>query len=205
MLCRLSPFLLLATMTPAPVAAQPSARGGLDQSIDAGAQWALLSSVRDAKPGVQVAWRRWLSPRAGFGLDLRLTQKATTRVFDSPAQAGPEGVRIPAMEGQEGRRISSYGLGGGILGRTVIGRVSLIGGAGPGLYFDRSAQDTTINASQHAGSTTIRSIGLFGLMEMEVRASRHLSGYAGLRVELRDVRDPESSFGYPTVGLRVAF
>lgn len=83
--------------------------------------------------------------------------------------------------------------------------LSLIGGAGPGLYFDRSAHDTTINASQNAGNTTIRSIGLFGLMEMEVRATRHLSGYAGLRVELRDVSDAESSFGYPTVGVRYSF
>ena len=202
---RLSPFLFLGTLIAIPAAAQPGAGTDVSQSIDAGAQWALLSSVRDPKPGVQVAWRRWVSPSVGFGVDLRLTRKTTSRVFDSPAQAGPEGVRIPAMEGQEEQRISSYGLGGAILGRTAIGRVSLIGGAGPGLYFDRSAYDTTINASQHAGSTTIQSIGLFGLMELEVRATTHLSGYAGVRIELRDVGDSESAFGYPAVGIRVVF
>ena len=198
-------FLLLATMTAVPAAAQPATPLSPNQSIDAGLQWALLSSARGGKPGLQVAWRRWMSPRAGFGADVRVRRTTRTSVFDSPAQTGPGDIRVPAMEGHEERRISSYGLGGGILARTVTGRISLIGGAGPGLYVDRSAHDTTLNASRHAGRTTIRSIGLFGLMEMEVRATRHLAAYAGLRVELRNVRDAESAFGYPTVGVRVAF
>ena len=201
---RLSPFLLLATIVAVPAAAQ-SPGGELNQSIDAGLQWSLLISASDATPGMQGSWRRWFSPHLGVGTDVRWGQKRTIREFDSPAQPGPDGVLIPAMQGREDRRISSYAVGAGVLGRTVIGRLSLIGGAGPGLFFDRSTHDARINAAQHAGSTTVRSIGLYGLMEMDVRAMRHLSAYAGLRIELRDVRYPDSSFGYPVVGVRVAF
>jgi hypothetical protein len=109
------------------------------------------------------------------------------------------------MQGSEGRRISSSGFGGGVLARSVVGRLSLIGGAGPGVFLDRSTNETRINAAEHAGSITVRSIGLSALVEMEARATRHLSAYVGLRVELRDVRYPDSSFGYPTVGGRIAF
>ena len=205
MLRRLSPFLLLVWIVAVPAAAQPATATDLNQSIDAGLQWALLISASDATPGMQVSWRRWLSPHFGVGTDGRWGQKHTITEFDSPAQPGPDGVLIPAMQSREDRRISTYGVGAGLLGRTVLGRLSFIGGAGPGLFFDRSTHDTRINAAQHAGSSTIRSIGLYGLMEMEVRATRRLSAYAGLRIELRDVRYPDSSFGYPAVGVRVAF
>jgi hypothetical protein len=77
-------------------------------------------------------------------------------------------------------------------------------GEGP-VFLDRSTHQTRINAAEHSGSTAVRSLGLFMLMEMEVRATRHLSGYAGIRAELRDLRFPDSSFGYPTVGVRLAF
>jgi hypothetical protein len=204
MLRRLSPFLLLATIVAVPAAAQ-SPGGELNQSIDAGLQWALLISASDATPGMQVSWRRWFSPHLGVGTDVRWAQKRTLREFDSPAQPGPDGVLIPAMQGREDRRISSYGFGGGILARTTMGRLSLVAGGGPGFFLDRSTHQSRINAAAHAGSTTVRSLGLFMLMEMEVRATMHLSGYAGLRAELRDVRFPDSSFGYPTAGVRFAF
>jgi hypothetical protein len=198
-------FLLIVLVAASPAAAQTPTQAPLNQSIDAGLQWSLLISTSDATPGMQVSWRRWFSPHLGVGTDVRWGQKRTIREFDSPAQPGPDGVLIPAMQGREDRRISSYGVGAGVVGRTVIGRLSLIGGAGPGLFFDRSTHDTRINAAQHAGGTTVRSIGLYGLMEMDVRATRQLSAYAGLRIELRDVRYPDSSFGYPVVGVRVAF
>ena len=41
MLRRLSPFLLLATIVAVPAAADRPARRALNQSIDAGLQWAL--------------------------------------------------------------------------------------------------------------------------------------------------------------------
>jgi hypothetical protein len=202
---RLSPVLLFALVIATPAAAQPPAPAILNQSIDAGLQWALLLSGRDATPGMQVAWRRWFSPHLGVGADVRWGQKHTISEFNSPAQPGPAGVLIPAMEGHDEQRISSYGFGGGIVARTTIGRVSLVAGGGPGFFLDRSTHQTRINAAEHSGSTAVRSVGLFMLMEMEVRATRHLSSYAGIRAELRDLRFPDSSFGYPTVGVRLAF
>ena len=109
------------------------------------------------------------------------------------------------MQGREDRLISSYGFGAGILARTIVGRLSLVAGGGPGFFLDRSTHQTRINAAEHVGSTTVRSFGLSLLMELEVRATGHLSGYVGVRTELRDVRDSEGSFGYPTAGVRVAF
>jgi hypothetical protein len=32
-----------------------------------------------------------------------------------------------------------------------------------------------------------------------------VSAFAGVRMELRDLRDSESSFGYPTAGVRFVF
>jgi hypothetical protein len=202
---RLSPVLLLALVVASPAAAQPRAPAILNQSIDAGLQWALLISGRDATPGMQAGWRRWFSPHLGVGVDGRWGQKRTAREFDFPAQPGPDGVLIPPMQGREDRQISSYGFGGGIVARTTIGRLSLVAGGGPGFFVDRSTHQTRINAAEHAGDITTSSFGLFMLMEIEVRATRHLSGYAGLRAELRDVRFPDSSFGYPTAGVRVSF
>jgi hypothetical protein len=43
------------------------------------------------------------------------------------------------------------------------------------------------------------------LGELEVRVTRRLSGFAGLRIEQRDVRFLESTAGYPTAGVRFAF
>ena len=198
-------FLLIALVFANPAGAQTPAADELNQSIDAGLQWANLISASDATPGMQVSWRRWWSPHLGIAADVRWGQKATLREIDSPAQPGPDGVLIPAMQGREDRRISSYGFGGGLLARTTIGRLSFVAGGGPGFFLDRSTHQTRINAAEHAGSATVRSLGLFMLMEIEVRATRRLSGYAGLRAELRDVRVPDSSFGYPIVGVRLAF
>lgn len=76
---RLSPVLLFALVVATPAAAQPPAPAILNQSIDAGLQWALLISGRDATPGMQVAWRRWFSPHLGVGADVRWGQKHTIR------------------------------------------------------------------------------------------------------------------------------
>ena len=205
MLPRLSPVLLLAAVLASPAAAQPPAGAALDQSIDAGAHWTWLMSGGDPALGMQAGWRRWLSRHVGVGADVRGARGTLTTVFDSPAQSGPGGIAIPAMEGRQENRMSSYAFSGGLVARSAIGRLSLIAGGGPGFFLDRSAHDTRINAAQMTGSTIVRSVGLYMVMEMEVRATRHVSGYAGLRAELRDIRVADSSVGHPVAGVRVAF
>ena len=185
MLRRLSPFLRLVSIVAVPAAAQPPAGAELNQSIDAGLQWALLISASDATPGMQVSWRRLaftaLRRRNRWALG---TETHDHRISISPAQPGPDGVLIPAMRGREDRRIPSDGFGGGVLARSVVGRLSLIGGAGTGVFLDRSTNETRVNAAEHARSITVRSIGLYALVEMEARATRRLSAYVGLRVGL---------------------
>ena len=205
MILRLMASVLLVLMVTTAAAAQPAAEEVHNQSIGGGAQWALPSSGRGDAPGVQVSWRRWFTPYLGVGTDFRVWRESTIEEIDFPAQTAPGGIAVGSQEGRDARRISSYGLGVGVLARGSIGRLSLVGGAGPGLYVDRTAHDTRINESRSAGSTTLSSIGLFMLAEVEVRATSRLSVFAGLRGELRDVRVAESSSGYPTAGVRFAF
>ena len=42
-------------------------------------------------------------------------------------------------------------------------------------------------------------------MEVEVRATTRVAAFAGLRIELREVRHLESNSGDPTAGVRVVF
>lgn len=186
-------------------ATQPAAEDVHNQSIGGGAQWALPSSGRGGAPGVQVSWRRWFSPHLGIGTDFRLWREVMVTAIDFPAQTAPVGIAVPAQQGRDARRISSYGLGAGLLARESIGRLSLIGGVGPGFFVDRTAHDTRVNDSRSTGSDTLSSIGLFMLAEVEVRATSRLSVFAGFRGELRDVRVSESRSGYPTAGVRFAF
>jgi hypothetical protein len=188
MMLRLSALILVGTTVATSASAQPEDNRN---QISGGAQWALPYSGPDDKPGVQLSWRRWLSPRLGIGTDLRVWRSTTTDEF------GPRR--------QETRERSSYGFGVAVLGRESIGRLSLIGGAGPGFFVDRAVHEGRIGDLRDAGSSTQQSIGLHMLAEVEVRAVRSLSLFAGLRIELRDVRTFESSSGYPTTGVRVAF
>ena len=201
---RLTIVLLLALFAATPVAAQSPAEPR-SQSIGAAAHWALPHPGGAVKPGVQVSWRRWRSARVGIGADVRWWRRNITEEIDSPAQQGPEGVQIPSMQGRSDERISSYSAGIALLGRTTAGRVSLVAGAGPGFFVENRSHDTRINGSQDTGSTALRSFGVHGLTEIEVRATRRLSVFAGLRLELRDVRSMESNSGYPTAGVRFAF
>ncbi len=179
MMLRLAMFLLLFSAVTA--AAQP-ATDAPTQSIGAGAQWALPYSGRGEAPGVQVSWRRWFNPCLGVGTEFRW--------FQTDADE---------------RRISSSGLAGGLLARTSAGRLTLIGGAGPGFFVERSRHDTRINGSRSTGAMTFSSVGMQMLMEADVRMTSRLSAFAGLRIEIRDLRSMETSSGYPTAGLRFAF
>lgn len=201
---RLTIVLLLALFGTTPAAAQSPAEHR-DQSIGAAAHWALPHPGGTVRPGLQVTWRRWRSPRFGIGTDVRWWRRNITEEIDSPAQPGPEGVRIPAMQGRTDERLSSYSVGIALLGRTTAGRMSVIVGAGPGFFVEGRSHDTRINASHSTGSTTLRSFGVHGLTEIDLRATRRLSLFAGLRLELRDVRSMESNSGYPTAGVRFAF
>jgi hypothetical protein len=205
MMPRLMTSLLLVVVSTLPAAAQSGSPPDPDRSIGVGAQWAAPNTGRGEAPGVQISWRRWFSPIWGIGTDFRLWQRNSTTAIDSPAQIGPGGIAIPSQHGQETRRISSYGFGVGLVARQSIGRISLLSGAGPGFYIDRSDHDTRINESRNAGRISVRSLGLHMLLEMEVRTTSRLSVFAGLRGEVRDVRDAESSSGYPTAGVRFAF
>ena len=202
---RLTPFVLLAVIGTTPAAAQPARDAAHDQSVGAGAQWALPFTGRGDRPGVQASWRRWFSPRVGVGTDFRWWSRNTTEEFNSPAEERAGGVVIPAVQRRVDRRISSYGFGVGVLAKGSTGRLSFIGGAGPGFFVDSRTSETRANGTSDSGRSTLRSFGLHMLVEVDVRVTGRLSAFAGVRSELRDVRDLESSSGYPTAGVRFAF
>ena len=205
MMARVMTSMLVAVLVSTPAAAQDTPQDEYNQSISAGAQWAVPHTWRGEAPGVQVSWRRWLSPRLGVGTDFRWWVRNTTAEINSPAQQGPQGVFVPRRQGREERQISSYGFGVGVLARESIGRLSLIGGAGPGFFVDRTKHDTEINGTRNTGSTTYSTLGAQFLVELELRATSHLAAFAGFRFEWRDFRTSESSSGYPTAGVRFAF
>ena len=145
-----------------------------------------------------------MSPYLGIGTDARWWRRHSVTEFNSPAQDGPSGV-IPAFQGRDERKIVSLGFGVAALARGSIGRLSLVGGVGPGFYIDRTAHESRINDRHQARTDTQCSLGVQGLAELEVRVTGRVSGFAGLRIELRDVRYPDSTTGYPTAGVRFAF
>ena len=198
-------LMFVALVIAAPAIAQPAVEGAHNQSIGGGVQWALPYSGRGDTPGAQASWRRWFSPRVGIGADVRWWRRNTTDEFDTTFQEGPAGAGIAPGRGREDRQISSYGVGLGVLARGSIGRLSLIGGAGPGFFVDRSIYQRRINDLYHEGRSTQRSIGVHTLAEIEFRATSRVSVFAGLRTELRNLRFPGSTSGYPTAGARFAF
>lgn len=202
---RTTPVLFLAVIVSSPALAQPSQQPSHHQSIGTGAHWALPYSERGSPPGVQLSWRRWFSPRFGLGTDFRWWARNTTREINSPAQQGPGGVFIRSQQGREEQWLSSYGFGIGVLARRSSGRLSFIGGAGPGFFVDRTVHETQINEMHDSGRFTLRSVGVHLLGEAELQATTRLSAFVGVRLELRDPRHVESGSGYPTVGVRFAF
>jgi hypothetical protein len=191
-----APMLLLAIVLTTPAAAQPANDGERNQSIGIGGQWAAPHTLRGEAPGVQISWRRWLSPHIGVSTDFRWWTRSTTTDFPALAQQEPA---------RETRGTASYGFGVGLLGRMWSGRVSAIGGIGPGFFVDRTTYERQVSDRRDSGGHAHRTIGVQSVLEIDVRLTNRLSGFAGLRMELRDFRDSESSSGYPTVGLRFAF
>ena len=202
---RVTSLMLLAVIVASPAAAQPAGNAAHDQSVGAGAQWALPYSGGNDNPGVQASWRRWFSPHLGMETAFRWWSQNTTMAFDSPARENAAGVMIPSVQRQVEQRISSYGLGVGVLATGSLGRVSFIAGAGPGFFVDRTTRETRTNGMHDSGSNALRSFGVHMLMEVDVRVTSRLSAFAGLRSEMRDVREPAGSSGYPTAGVRFAF
>ena len=205
MMLRATALMLLAVGAATPAAAQPARGGQHDQSIGGGPQWALPFFGRGDKPGVQTSWRRWLSAHVGVGTDFRWASRNTTEEFNLPAQERADGVVIPSAQRRVDQRIASYGFGVGVLARGPMGRLSFIVGAGPGFFVDRRSSETRVDGWRDSSRSAQRSFGLHMLMEVDVRATSRLSAFAGLRSELRDLRYPESSSGYPTAGVRFAF
>ena len=201
---RMTMIALLVLIGAPPAAAQP-APDSHDQSVAAGAQWGLPHSGRGEPPGVEGSWRRWFSPRIGVGADFRWFARNTSSEFGSPTGEDAERVVVQSAPGRDDRRISSFGLGICVLGKGSIGRLSLIVGAGPGLSTGRTTYTRRINDRHEAGTSTLTSIGVHTLAEIDVRATSRLSVFAGLRIDLRDLRFPESASGYPAAGLRFAF
>ena len=111
---RLTIAVLLALTVTTPGAAQsPEAAR---HQIGAAAHWALPYPGQHSRPGVQLTWRRWRSPNLGVGTDFRWWRQTATTDVDSPAQQGPEGIGIPAMQGRVDERIASYSAGVALLG-----------------------------------------------------------------------------------------
>ena len=204
MLLRVTMSMLLAVIGSIPAAAQPARDAAHNQSIGAGTQWALPYAGR-GNPGVQVSWRRWFSPHVGIGTDVRWWGMRTTTEFNVPAHEGPGGTLIPSIVTRDDRRRSSYGVGAGVVARGWMGRLSLIAGAGPAFFADRTTYARRVDDRHESGSSPFRSFGAYMLAEAEVRATSRLSVFAGFRAELLDVRVFESSFAYPTAGVRFAF
>jgi hypothetical protein len=172
----LTPLLFVVLSSAAePLCAQPAQRVPLTRSIGGGVQWAMLP-----EPPVTA------TPGA----------LVSWRRWSSPRVGIGSEFRWRRNTSDDGDRLSSYGFGFDVLARGLMERVSLIGGAGPGFF-----TDTTKDATSRTRST----FGIHAVMEMEVRATRRLSAFAGLRIEWRDLSSSESSFGYPAAGIRFAF
>lgn len=190
---RMLAVFALATAVAVPAAAQ-SREPARAHSVGAGAQWGSPDSGARMTPGVQASWQSWFGPHLGAGAHVRWKTLETSRVGDPQA-----------LHARDDQTHASYGFGVGLLGRLPAGRLSVVGGAGPGVFVDRRTYDRVLDGTKQSGGETTRSIGLQGLLEIDVRVTDHLFAFAGLHVEWRDLRSAESSSGYPTAGVRVMF
>lgn len=192
--CRLLVLPAVLVLAAGSAAAQRVRDPARSQSVGGGLQWGTPQPSARMSPGVDASWRRWFGPYLGLGADVRWKQ---VRRIDEAGQPGVEWVDEVSH--------TSYAAGLGLLGRVTAGRVSLVGGTGPGVFVERRAHDTRVNGVRQPSTETYRSVGVQGLVEVDVRVTRRLSAYAGLHLEWRDLRSSESSSGYPAAGLRLVF
>jgi hypothetical protein len=189
----LAPFVLVF-LAAVPAAAQSAPDPARNQSIGGGLQWGGPYTSARMSPGVGVSWRRWFGRNVGVGADVRWKQLQRTD------EGGPPGV-----DWVDEVTHTSYAFGGGLIGRATAGRVSVVGGAGPGMFVERRAHDTRIDGVLRPSTETYRTIGIQGLVEIDLRMTDRLSAFAGLHLEWRDLRSSESSSGYPSAGVRLLF
>jgi outer membrane protein with beta-barrel domain len=194
MTMRIAPAcVLLAAAIAAPAAAQTGPAPERLHSIGVGVHTAAPYRAGDA-PGIQGSWVRWVKPRVGIEAEMRWW--TGRRITDS---IGPT-LRLHDEEKQ-----TSYAVGVSVVARAGAGRLSVLGGIGPGFFADRWNNVTTANGETRSTGSSYSTVGVQGLMEMDVRLTNRASLFAGLRIELRDPGDAESLFGCPTVGVRFAF
>ena len=200
---RVVALIVVALFVTTPASAQPAPNVAHNQSIAGGVQWALPYSGHGELPGGLASWRYLFSPRVGIGTEFRWFGRHTTSELISSSARDPRGDAI--AHAIDDRWINSYGVAIDVLAQDSIGRLSLVGGIGPGFFVERTRYARRINDTHQSGSSTISSIGLHAFVELGVRATSRLSVFAGLRIEVRDFGAVDSSSGYPAAGLRFAF
>jgi hypothetical protein len=205
MTIRAAALMIPALLVTTAASAQPAPNLAHTQSIAGGVQWAMPYSGHGEPPGGLASWRSWFSTRVGIGTEFRWFGRYSTSELISSSAPDPRGNALALVHGIDDRWINSYGAGVDMLAQGSIGRLSLIGGLGPGFFVDRTRYAKGINDTHETGSTTRSSIGLHALVELDARATSRLSVFAGLRIEVRDLGTFDSSFGYPAVGFRFAF
>jgi hypothetical protein len=161
-------------------------------------------------PGIKASWRAWFGPHVGIETGFGWWRRTITREFSSPGYQWPGGPTIPANHGTDKFGVTAYALGVGVLGRIPIGRAAVILGGGPGWFYERSKSDTLVSyetgtTNRYSGGASGTHFGVQTVMELEVRTTRRVSVFGGLRSEIRDARYLESMIAYPTAGIRVSF
>jgi hypothetical protein len=202
---RVAALIVVALFVTTTASAQPAPNVAHNQSIAGGVQWALPYSGHGEPPGGLASWRYLFSPRVGIGTEFRWFTRHSTSELPMPSAPDPRGSTIALVHAIDDRWINSYGVGIDVLAQDSIGRLSLVGGIGPGFFVERTRYARRIDDTHQSGSSTISSIGLHAFVELDVRATSRLSVFAGLRIEVRDLGTFDSSFGYPAAGVRFAF
>jgi hypothetical protein len=189
-----NPALVLGAVLTAALSSAASAQEGPDVStrqIGVGAQLSPLTETI----GPTVSFRAWRGPlgvEAGLGL---------WKSRDIREYPGLPGARFTDVITR-----SAFTAGVTVLGRARSGRLAAILGVGPGLFALDTADRTSINGQERfTSSKSMRALGLQSVAELELRATSRFSGFAGLRIEIYELRHPEARAGTLAAGLRAGF
>ena len=180
-----------------PAAAQPAPAGGA-QSVSIGGQWAYPTTSGtelDGSPGLKGSWRGWITPHFGVEAQVGWWTKGMSEEYrDSAYQVSVHG------------RMHAWNIGANILGAIPVGRATtIVLGGGPGMFHENAGGTVTVNGASQTSSAGQNHFGLQSVMEVDVRASSHVSIFGGMHAELRDVRESDSGVLYPVAGVRFAF